>query len=303
MGSRSSSRSRTSNRSSSNVENRTITSNVNETTNTTNVHTEDNRDLSDNRHFDITDSSVDKRAVLTDATQILDSVYVNIDPSDETLRATVAAWERQAAELLSARRFDQDGINRLLSEVLAAANDGIIAVNDAHYAQLQSWQGQLQAGIDFAEAALDTGARLIASAGDRQQEALDTGARLVASAGDRQQEALDTGARLVDRAGQRAENQHAINTRLVAAVGDRQQDVLDTGARLVAAVGREQRSALDVGADLIDRAGDRQDRVTGEILDLARGTLGQTSNVQVRLITWALIGAAVIVFAGNWRAA
>ena len=94
---------------------------------------------------------------------------------------------------------------------------------------------------------------------------------------------------MLDRAAQRAQDALEINARLVAATGDRQEEALS--------------AALEAGSDLIDRAGDRQDRVTGEILDLARGTLGQTSNVQVRLITWALLGAAAIVFAGRWRAA
>ena len=299
--------------------------------------TEDNRDLSDNRQFDIVDSSVDKRAVLNDAQQILDSVYVNVDPSDEVLRSTIASWERQAEALLSARRTDNAAIQSLLSDVIDAANAGIIAVNDAQYAQLQSWQAQLQATLDFAQSALDTnarllastgerqqealdtGARLIASAGDRQQDALDTGARLIASAGDRQQDALDTGARLIstvsgqqqeqlrtgagliDRASQRALDAFEVNARLINAASERSNDALDTGAQLIASTSAQQQEALDTGARLIASAGDRQAGVTADLLDLARGTLGQTSNVQVKLVGWVLVGAALIVAAGQLR--
>ncbi len=156
MGSRS--KSRASNRTSSRTTHRTSTSTRNY----------DNRDFSDRRNIRVDDRDVDKRAVLKDATQIMDSIYVNVDPSDQALKSVVLAWQRSTHALLEARRFDVGAATALLGEVIRAAENGMIAVTAAHMAQMRSWQDQLNQQLDFAAASLATGERLIESAGHRQ---------------------------------------------------------------------------------------------------------------------------------------
>ncbi len=138
-----------------------------DTTNTT-TNVSDSRDLSDRRNFKITDKSVDKRAVLKDATQILDSVYVNVDSSDEVLQSTVRAWQGSAEALINASRFDNLAAKNLLGDITRAAQDGVIAVTEAQIAQMSGWQAQLEAALDFSAGALATGERLVQQAGTRQ---------------------------------------------------------------------------------------------------------------------------------------
>jgi len=110
---------------------------------------------------------------LQDATQIVDSIYVNVDPSDEVMKSVVLGWERSATELLNARRFDVGAATALLGEVIRVAENGTITVTSAQMAQMRNWQGQLEQTLDFAEASLATGARLIESAGQRQASVTD----------------------------------------------------------------------------------------------------------------------------------
>ena len=149
------------------------------TRNTTNVTdqrsvtTNDSRDFSDRRQTTVTDNSVDRRAVLTDAQQIIDSTLVTIDPSDEALKSVVLGWERSAKELLSARRFDVQAANDLLSDVILAANRGQVGMTQAQISQLETWRDSLGQVTEFAGDALSSGERLVQSAGERQQSITD----------------------------------------------------------------------------------------------------------------------------------
>ena len=131
----------------------------------------DGRDFSDRRV--ITDRSTDKRAVLRNAQQIMDSIYLNVDPSDKVLQSVVLSWERQATELLKARQFDTKAANDLLGEIIDAAERGVVSMNENQLAQFEAWQRQLSQTIDFAAASLATGERLIQSAGQRQASITD----------------------------------------------------------------------------------------------------------------------------------
>lgn len=199
--------SRSSNASSNSTSNYTTT-----TTNTT-TNVSDNRDFSDRRNIRVDDRDVDKRAVLNDATQIMDSIYVNIDPSDEVMKSVVNGWQKGVEDLMAARRFDAGAANALLNDIIDYANRGQIAITQQQLAQFESWQNQVNATTEFAEASLATGARLIESAGQRQAS------------------------------------------------------------------------------------------ITDRILDLASGTVGATTNGQIRLVSWTLLGVAAVVFAaGRGRA-
>ncbi|WP_420012163.1 hypothetical protein [Tateyamaria sp.] len=180
-----------------------------ETTTNTTTNTTDSRDFSDKRSFRFDDRSIDKRAVLKDAQQIMDSIYVNVDPSDEVLKSQILSWERQATALIEARRFDASAANNLLNEIVLSAERGIISINNTHLAQISAWQDTLEQGLDFAAASLATGERLVQSAGDRQRS------------------------------------------------------------------------------------------LSERILDLAAGSVGQTSSGQIRLVIWTLIGVAGVVLAAN----
>jgi len=161
MGSKSRSKSSSSTRNTTNV------------TDQRSVTTNDSRDFSDRRQTTVTDNSVDRRAVLTDAQQIIDSTLITIDPSDEALKSVVLGWERSAKELLTARRFDVQAANELLSDVILAANRGQVAMTQAQIAQLETWRDSLGQVTDFAGYALASGERLVQSAGERQQSITD----------------------------------------------------------------------------------------------------------------------------------
>lgn len=137
----------------------------------------DKRRFADNRRFTSnvrnTDKSQDRRAVLNNAMQIMDGIYYNVDPSDEVMKSLVNSWERQTKQLFTARRFDTLAATRLLDQIMQHANQGTIALTEQQQSQIESWQNQLEAGADFAKATLDTGARLIESAGERQQTVSD----------------------------------------------------------------------------------------------------------------------------------
>ena len=151
----------------------------NKTRNTTQVSetriltTNDSRDFSDRRQTSVTNNSVDRRAVLTDAQQIIDSTLITIDPSDEALKSVVLGWERSAKELLSARRFDVQAAYDLLSEVILAAHRGQVGMTQAQIAQLETWRDSLGQVTDFAGDVLASGERLVQSAGERQQSITD----------------------------------------------------------------------------------------------------------------------------------
>ena len=151
----------------------------NKTRNTTQVsetrilNTNDSRDFSDRRQTSVTNNSVDRRAILTDAQQIIDSTLITIDPSDEALKSVVLGWERSAKELLSARRFDVQAAYDLLSEVILAAHRGQVGMTQAQIAQLETWRDSLGQVTDFAGDVLASGERLVQSAGERQQSITD----------------------------------------------------------------------------------------------------------------------------------
>ena len=149
------------------------TRNTTQVTDQRSVTTNDSRDFSDRRQTSVTDNSVDRRAVLTDTQQIIDSTLITIDPSDEALRSVVLGWERSAKELLSARRFDVQAANDLLSEVILAAHRGQVGMTQAQIAQLETWRDSLGQVTDFAGDALASGERLVQSAGERQQSITD----------------------------------------------------------------------------------------------------------------------------------
>ncbi|MEM1352017.1 MAG: hypothetical protein AAGF27_06715 [Pseudomonadota bacterium] len=172
----------------------------------------DSRDFSDRRNIRVDDRDIDKRAVLSNATQIMDSIYVNIDPSDEVMKSVVNGWQKGVEELMAARRFDTAAASALLNDILDYAHRGQIAINEAQLRQIEAWQNQVRAGAEFAAATLATGERLVQSAGARQ-------------------------------------------------------------------------------ATLSDK-----------ILDIAAGAVGSTPGTQIRLVTWTLIGTAVVLFAAGRRA-
>ena len=149
------------------------TRNTTKVTDQRSLTTNDRRDFSDNRTTTVTDRSVDRRAVLTDAQQLIDSTLITIDPSDEALKSVVLGWERSAKELLSARRFDVQAANDLLSDVILAANRGQVGMTQAQIAQLETWRDSLGQVTDFAGDALASGERLVQSAGERQQSITD----------------------------------------------------------------------------------------------------------------------------------
>ena len=248
----SSSRKQTSSQTSSSTSTTNTTNN--RTTNNTDARTQtfDSRDLSDNRTFDIVDNSIDKRAILDDAIQILDSTYINVDPSDATLKATIAAWESTAKDLLRARETDVAALSDLLDQIIGAADSAQIAVTDAQRRQLEIWEDQIQAVTTLIGDTLDRGADLV-----------DRGADLVDSAGDRGADLVYQGADLVDSA------------------GDRGLEGLQY--------------TLDRSGQLIESAGARQDKLTDRVLDLAAGSLGQTTNTQIRLIGTVLAGIAGVL--------